>query len=152
MSILPQAKLTAFLVAGTLLCNTAALAQSSDGKSNAAVDQDPFTRSSDAVAPIEGDAKIGDQSFSLNGGNFSVFPVPASNRLTVRYTAAKDGDLTLQLMNTQGHPVLPIIHTTVAEGEERKYYMNVSNLADGTYVLRAVQNSSVLARQVVVTH
>lgn len=146
MSFQTQATLSTLLLAATLLCSTSAMAQSTDFSSGTDAEQGSFARSNDGVA------KSGDQSFALNGGNFSIFPVPASNRLTVRYTAAKDGDLTLQLMNTQGHPVLPIMHVMVSEGEERKYYMNVSNLADGAYVLRAVQNSSVLARQVIVAH
>ena len=150
MSVLPQATLSTLLLAATLLHSTATMAQSTDFSSGTEVEPDSFARPNDGTT--DGIAKSGDQSFAINGGNFSIFPVPASNRLTVRYPAAKDGDLTLQLMNTQGHPVLPIMHVMVSEGEERKFYMNVSNLADGTYVLRAVQNSSVLARQVIVAH
>lgn len=150
MSFLPHATLSSVLLAATLLCSTATKAQSTDF--SIGTEQEPLARPDDGTSPDDGLAKSGEQSFAINGGVFSIFPVPASNRLTVRYTAAKTGDLTLQLMNTQGHPVLPVMHVAVTEREERKFYMNVSNLADGTYIMRAIQSSSVLARQVIVAH
>lgn len=137
-------------MASGMLLNDPARGQSIDATVSAPFEQgaqDELTSD-----PEAGDAKIGGPSFAINGGGFSVFPVPAVDRLSVFYTAAKDGQLTLQMMNAQGQPVTPLIQTLVSEGQQRKFSFNVIDLPNGQYVVRAIQSSSVLARHVIVAH
>ena len=102
--------------------------------------------------PSPYEAKTAEQSFFLNGGSISSYPNPASARLVVAYVAVKDGDLLLRLLNRNGQQVAPEIHTIVSPGEQRQFNFDVTSLPNGTYVVRAEQNSATLFHRVIVAH
>ncbi|MBK7384095.1 MAG: T9SS type A sorting domain-containing protein [Flavobacteriales bacterium] len=147
MNFLLQAWVPTLLISATLFNPGSANAQPT-------IDQELSVGSdhSQVLSNPAVDEKHAERIFYINGGNLTVFPSPANEQLTVHYIPTKSGVLTLQLMSAQGQVVAPIVHAAVEEGGERKFYFDVTNLTNGTYIVRAEQNSAILIRRATVLH
>ncbi len=63
------------------------------------------------------------------------FPNPAADRLNVNITAHIDGQVAVLMMDATGRMALPTSTVVLASGVQRTITMDVSGLANGTYML-----------------
>ncbi|MEO8590270.1 MAG: hypothetical protein ABI432_12930 [Flavobacteriales bacterium] len=150
-NLLHPMTLLAILIVGATFPSAQTFAQAGSHPKGWSVPTSPTDPAIANEAP-DGEAKNAEYSFQINGGSISTFPIPAISRLTVVYTAAKDGGLVLRLTDTHGLLVAAPIPARVTAGEARQFSFEVGGLANGTYVLRAQQDGLNLARRVLVAH
>ncbi|MCW5899719.1 MAG: T9SS type A sorting domain-containing protein [Flavobacteriales bacterium] len=70
-----------------------------------------------------------------NIADLLAFPNPASDRLNVNITANISGQVAVLLMDATGRLALPTSTVVLNSGEQRTITLDVSGLANGTYVL-----------------
>ncbi|GAB3756455.1 PA14 domain-containing protein [Spirosoma pomorum] len=78
-----------------------------------------------------------------------VYPVPARDEFWVRYYAQTAGEVSLQLVNPAGVPVLQQVHATVLG--ENLIRVPVSELSRGIYIVTLVQGQNRITRKVLLT-
>jgi hypothetical protein len=78
-----------------------------------------------------------------NSGEFgmSVYPVPATNTITVELSDAVNGLNTLQIIDVTGKEV-----STISISENRTQ-VDISNLSEGIYLIQAFENSALVGRR-----
>ena len=84
------------------------------------------------------------------GESLRVFPVPASNQLTLTYRAAQPGNVAIALTDARATTRLSLVKS-VSQGENH-IRMGVGTLPGGLYLLRLRDGARVLTRKVVISH
>ncbi len=67
--------------------------------------------------------------------NLNVYPNPLSYYTTIEYTLKQQSNVKLELYNVLGENVLSTISKTQSSGQHQEQF-NVSNIAEGTYILK----------------
>jgi hypothetical protein len=76
-------------------------------------------------------------SVTLNNAAITLFPNPASQRVTV----AAPGDTQVQVINAQGQTVLQKVFNTSSE-------IDISSLSKGMYIFRFLQKDKITSQKV----
>jgi hypothetical protein len=96
------------------------------------IDIDVLRRGQYAFAKGLGIAGIGSQE--ADESHLTVFPVPATDRLTVRVGPASKGIVRLDILGTDGRMVMRAVRSVDGNSEAA---LDISSLASGSYVLQA---------------
>jgi hypothetical protein len=87
------------------------------------------------------------QIFTLN----SIFPNPANTTQSVDYVIAEDGNVNIDIYTIMGNKVKSILNEKQQIGTY-KVDMEVSNLSDGTYILRLSRNGIIASKLIAIKH
>jgi hypothetical protein len=82
-------------------------------------------------------------------GSLRVFPVPASNQLTLSYRAAREGNVSISLVDARAAATLSLVKPVV-RGENR-IQVGVAALPAGLYLLRLNDGTQVQTRKVIIS-
>jgi endonuclease I len=82
----------------------------------------------------------------LTNQKIGVFPNPATKNITIRFDKAVNKAITVQLLDMTGR----LVQTSVMNRGERLKEMGVSNLSNGTYFIKLINNTEVVTQSVVI--
>lgn len=79
-----------------------------------------------------------------------VYPNPASDFVNIKYTIANAGEVTIDIINVNGELVAPVLNTDSAPGTVHTATLNVTDLADGVYLVRMKSGDTQSATRLVI--
>lgn len=82
-------------------------------------------------------------NYNKAGSVLLVYPNPAKDNLTLEYTSARSGKVTVQLIDTKGAVLLSKVFAVVAGKNQQN--INVSNLSQGMYLLKYVDSDGTVS-------
>jgi hypothetical protein len=86
------------------------------------------------------------------GGRITLSPNPANDKINIEWTVAREGELEIDILDISGKEVMRIPFAgRIAAGNGDKT-IDVSLLADGTYMVRCRLNDEIIHRKLVVKH
>ena len=100
-----------------------------------------FTRISQDELPFEAEAK--------DLTEISVFPNPASSKVTLSFNAITEGDLSVRLMDMTGKAVR--LQTVLARSGTNELTLDVADLPAGLYLVRMELNGEIVTRRLDIT-
>lgn len=86
---------------------------------------------------------LSNNSFSALENNIKLYPNPANDFSTLRFTAPQSGSVNIEVLSTDGK-VVQHIQTSVHAGEDTRINLPTENLANGLYIIK-IQNGNEFA-------
>ncbi len=88
----------------------------------------------------------------LTDTHLKVYPVPASNQITISFNLTVDESYTIVITDMSGKQVTPFIETSPMEGDEQQLQIDISTLPSGMYVLMMQTGTEFVNTKFVVQH
>jgi Domain of unknown function (DUF4397)/Secretion system C-terminal sorting domain len=86
-----------------------------------------------------------------SSNEFSVYPNPTDERLTVDFNLERESNVRLEVLNTSGQAVVTQSLSRLDKGQQQAF-LDVKNLTSGLYILRLSENDAVSNKKFVVRH
>ena len=81
--------------------------------------------------------------------SFSVYPNPATDRLNLSFETLEQGNVEIQLFDLQGKMILSELYRNLSS-DKYNQAIDISNIPNGTYIVRAISGNSVASSKLIV--
>jgi len=79
--------------------------------------------------------------------NVQVYPNPVTDQVNVKYTVARDANVTIKIMDVLGNDVTTLVSTRVSPGEQ-KFAYSLGKLNTGFYFVRVIAGTESVIKRI----